>query len=189
MFKKWTSIFTTDCRVILLDDDVAVYPIFKNGQTSLFEYARSRKLKILKNNEISELKNIKVFLRNPIERFASGVHTVVEIEKIKNIDVFLKNIEQFKTYNRHFIPQFYWLIHLFKYYQGGIELLTIESLYKLIPNRDAPAIKKMDDERKEKILSIDNRKYVNVDRALMEKYILQTVKIESIIKEFRNAVS
>ena len=189
MFKNWTSIFTTDCCVILLDDDVAVYPIFKNGQTSLFEYAKSRKLKILKNNEISELKNIKVFLRNPIERFASGVHTVIEIEKIKNIDVFLKNIEQFKTYNRHFIPQFYWLIHLFKYYRGSVELLNVESLYKLIPNRDAPNIKKLDNERKEKILSIDNKKYVDVDQDLLEKYILQTVKIESIITDFRNAMS
>ena len=189
MFKNWSSIFTTDCCVILLNDDVAVYPIFKNGWTSLFEYWKSRRLKLLKNNEISELKNIKVFLRDPVERFVSGVHTVIEIEKIKNIDVFLKNIEQFKTYNRHFIPQFYWLIHLSKYYRGRVELLTIEGLYNLIPNRDAPAIKKMDDERKEKILSINIRKYVNIDRDLIENYAGQKVEIESIIKKFKNAVS
>ena len=59
MFKNWYKLFTTTCQVILLDDNNAVYPIFKNGHTSLFNYAEEKNLTILKNREISELKNSK----------------------------------------------------------------------------------------------------------------------------------
>lgn len=189
MFNNWASLFTTDCCVILFDDNSAVYPIFKNGQTSLFNYAKRKKLKILKNKEISKLEIIKVFLREPIERFVSGIHTVIELEKIKNIESFLKDIETFKTYNRHFIPQFYWLVHLFKYYKGDIKLLSVDQLYESVPNRDGPLINKLDNNRKKQILSINNKTYVDVDYKLIGKYIEQTVELEKIIREFKNAVS
>ena len=189
MFKNWVKLFTTDCRIIILDANNFVYPIFKNGQTSLFHYAEEKKLKILKNQQLQDIKKIKVFLRDPLQRFVSGVHTVIELEKINNIDVFLKEVECFKTYNRHFVPQFYWLMHLFKYFNGVIELAPVDELYKLIPTRGGPPIKKLTGGRKKKILSINNKIYVNMDYKLMNKYIGQTVGLEKIIKEFKNAVS
>ena len=189
MFKNWTKLFTTDCQIIVLDANNSVYPIFKNGKTSLFHYAEEKKLKKLKNEQLQHIKKIKVFLRDPLQRFVSGVHTVIELEKINNIDVFLKDVECFKTYNRHFIPQFYWLLHLSKYFKGVIELALVNELYELIPTRDGPPIKKLTGPRKKKILSINNKMYVDVDYKLMNKYIGQTVELEKIIKEFKNAVS
>jgi hypothetical protein len=189
VFKNWAKLFTPDCRIIILDVNNSVYPIFKNGQTSLFLYADEKKLKILKNQQLQDIKKIKVFLRDPLQRFVSGVHTVIELEKINNIDVFLKEVECFKTYNRHFIPQFYWLMHLFKYFKGVVELVPIDGLYKLIPTRGGPPIKKLTGGRKKKILSINNKMYVDVDYKLLNKYIGQTVGLEKIIKEFKNAVS
>jgi len=189
MFKNWGTLFTTDCCVILLEDNSAVYPIFKNGQTSLFYYAREKKLKILKNKQLQHIKKIKVFLRDPLQRFVSGVHTVIELEKINNIDVFFKEVECFKTYNRHFIPQFYWLLHLSKYFKGLVELRPSEELYDLIPLRKGPNIKTLTAARKKQIMSINNKAYVGVDYKLMDRYIGQTIDLEKIIKEFKNAVS
>lgn len=189
MFKNWTKLFTSDCRIIILDANNSVYPIFKNGQTSLFRYAEEKKLKILKNKQLQDIKKIKVFLRDPLQRFVSGVHTVIELEKINNKGVFLKEVECFKTYNRHFIPQFYWLIHLSKYFKGVVELAPVDELYELIPTRDGPPIKKLSSARKKKILSINSKIYVDVDYKLIKKYIGQTVRLEKIIKEFKNAVS
>lgn len=186
MFNNWISLITTECCVIMFEDGSVVYPIFKNGQSSLFNYAKEKKLKILKNKEISKLKTINIFLRDPIQRFVSGVHTVIELEKIKNINLYLKNIEKFKTYNRHFVPQFYWLIHLLKYFKGNVKLLSVDQLYNLIPNRDGPKIKKISNLRKKKILSINNKKYVEIDYKLMENYLEKTVNLETIIKEFKN---
>lgn len=189
MFKNWTKLFTTDCFVILLKNNISVYPIFKNGKTSLFEYAKEKNLKILKNEEIKNLKEIKIFLRNPEERFISGVHTVIEFEKIKNIDKFLTDVENFKKYDRHFMPQFYWLVHLSKYYNGFVNLLSINELYNLIPNRDRPNIKKIDTDRKIQIQLINNKNYVDTDYKLIKKYMNQIVDLKKLIKEFKNAVS
>lgn len=190
MFKNWDKLFTTTCQVILLDDNNAVYPIFKNGHTSLFNYAEEKNLTILKNGEISELKNIKVFLRDPISRFVAGVHTVIELGRVDHINKFLKNIETFKIYDRHFIPQFYWLIHLFRYFKGDVELLSVDCLYKLIPNREGSSkVKNLDDTRRKEILSIDNKKYIEVDHKLIQKYLGQTINLQTIIKELKNAVS
>ena len=189
MFRNWAKLFTTDCQIIIFGDNDAVYPIFKNGQTSLFGYAKEKKLIVLKNQQLQDVKKIKVFLRDPLQRFVSGVHTVIELEKINNVDMFLKDVECFATYNRHFIPQFYWLMHLFKYFKGMVELLPVDELYDLIPTRGGPSIKILSADRKEQILSIDNNAYVNMDYKLMDKYIGQTVELEKIIKEFKNAMS
>ena len=189
MFKNWTKIFTTDCQIILVGDNNLVYPIFKNGQTSLFRYAREKKLIVLKNQQLQDVKKIKVYLRDPLQRFVSGVHTVIELEKINDVDIFLKDVECFATYNRHFIPQFYWLLHLSKYFKGLVVMRPTEELYDLIPLRKGPNIKTLTEARKKQILSINNKAYVDVDYKLMNRYIGQTVELKKIIKEFKNAVS
>ena len=189
MFRNWSKVFTTDCCVIQLEDNSTVYPIFKNGKSSLFVHAEKKKLNILKNKQIENIEKIKIFLRDPLRRFVSGVHTVIELEKINNVDVFLKEVESLRTYDRHFFPQFYWLMHLFKYFNGVIELSPVADLYELIPNRNKPPIKKLTRLRKEKILTINNKIYVDVDYKLINKYLGQTVELEKIIREFKNEVS
>ena len=75
MFKNLKNILTTDCEVIKFNNEQFFYPIFKNGRSSLDTYAKKNNLKILKNKEILNLKKIIVFLREPKERFISGVYT------------------------------------------------------------------------------------------------------------------
>lgn len=166
-----------------------VYPIFKNGRSSLNEYALENKLEILKNEQLSTLKEITIFLRNPVERFISGVHTVIEFENVVDIPKFLKEIESLNFYNRHFIPQIYWLLHLLKYFKGKVKLLPVEELYNYIPNRDTPGIQKLSNARKEKILSIKHQKYIEDDQKLLFRYLGKTVELKTIIEEFKYALS
>lgn len=189
MFKNWTNIFTTDCSVIKMLNGECVYPIFKNGRSSLNEYALENKLEILKNEQLSTLKEITIFLRNPVERFISGVHTVIEFENVVDIPKFLKEIESLNFYNRHFIPQIYWLLHLLKYFKGKVKLLPVEELYNYIPNRDTPGIQKLSNARKEKILSIKHQKYIEDDQKLLFRYLGKTVELKTIIEEFKYALS
>ena len=189
MFKNWTNIFTTDCSVIKMLNGECVYPIFKNGRSSLNEYALENKLKILKNEQLSTLKEITIFLRDPVERFISGVHTVIEFKNVVDITKFLKEIESLNFYNRHFIPQIYWLLHLLKYFKGKVKLLPVEELYNYIPNRDTPRIQKLSNARKEKILSIEHQKYIEDDQKLLFRYLGKTVKLKTIIEEFRYVLS
>ena len=189
MFKNWTNIFTTDCSVIKMPNREYVYPIFKNGRSSLRQYAEQNQLEVIKNEQLSKLTDVTVFLREPQERFVSGVHTVIEFEDVIDVSAFLKEIENLNFYNRHFIPQVYWLFHLLKYYKGNVKLLPVEELYNIIPNRDAPVINKLTVERKQQILSIEHEKYIQADQRLMYRYLGKTVELKTIIEEFKYALS
>ena len=189
MFKNWTNIFTTDCSVIKMPNGEFVYPIFKNGRSSLRQYAQQNQLEVIRNEQLSNLTDVTVFLRDPKERFVSGVHTVIEFESVIDVSAFLKQVEDLNFYNRHFIPQICWLFHLLKYFKGNVKLLPVKELYNIIPNRDAPNINKLTVERKQQILSIEHEKYIQADQRLMHRYLGKTVELKTIIEEFKYALS
>jgi len=192
MFKSLIDIFTTDCEVLKFSNEQFFYPIFKNGRSSLTIYARNNSLLFLKNKEISTCKKITVFLRSPIERFVSGVHTFFYLTNNELIDTdVLQKIENFEIINRHFIPQYLWLLHLHKYFNGLIEFKSVFELYNLIPNRDGPWTnnlklwKAITQKEKDMILSIEHKKYIEVDEKIIKKYMNRSVKLEKLIKEFK----
>lgn len=192
MFKNLTNILTADCEVIKFNDNQFFYPIFKNGSSSLKKYAEKNNLLLFKNKEISNLKKITVFLRSPIERFVSGVYTFFYLTNKQIVDeTTLKRIESFDITNRHFVPQYLWLLHLHKYFAGIVEFRDVSELYDLIPNRNGPWTgnpmlwKPITQKEKDKILSIEHKKYIEVDEKIIKKHINQSVKLEKLIKEFK----
>jgi len=192
MFKNLTDILTADCEVIKFNNDQFFYPIFKNGRSSLTKYAEKNNLKILKNKKISNLKKITVFLRSPQERFVSGVYTFFYFTNNQLIDeTALKKIESFDIVNRHFVPQYLWLLHLHKYFNGIIKFKSVSALYNLIPNRDGPWTDKtapwkaITQKEKDKILSIEHKKYVEIDKKIIKKYMNRSVELKKLIKEFK----
>ena len=192
MFKNLTDTLTADCEVVKFDDGQYFYPIFKNGRSSLTIYAKRNNLPLLKNKEISNLKKITVFLRSPEERFVSGVYTFFYFSNNQLIDKnILKKIESFDIVNRHFVPQYIWLLHLNKYFNGIVEFKSVTELYALIPNRDGPWTdnprpwKTITQEEEDKILSIEHKKYIDIDKKIIKKYMNQSVELEKLIKEFK----
>ena len=192
MFKKFTNILTTDCEVVKLNDEQYVYPIFKNGRSSIKKYVKKNNLSLLKNNEILNLKKITIFLRSPKDRFVSGVHTFFYLKNKQLIDEpTLKKIERFEIVNRHFIPQYLWLLHLHKYFNGIVELKPVSELFNLVPYRDGPWTnnpipwKEITQVEKDKILSIKYEKYIEVDEKIIKKYINRSVKLKILIREFK----
>lgn len=192
MFKNLTDILTADCEVVKFDAEQFFYPIFKNGRSSLKMYAGKNNLRLLKNKEISNLKKITVFLRSPEERFVSGVYTFFYLTNNQSIDEnTLKKIESFDIVDRHFIPQYLWLLHLHKYFNGIVEFKPMLELYNLIPNRDGPWTdnpspwRAITREEKGKILSIKHKKYIEVDNKIIKKYMNRSVELKKLIKEFK----
>lgn len=192
MFKNLTNTLTADCDVIKFSDEQYFYPIFKNGRSSLTIYAGRNNLPLLKNKQISNLKKIIVFLRSPEERFVSGVHTFFYLANKKSIDEnTLKKIESFDIIDRHFIPQYLWLLHLHKYFNGIVEFKPVLELFNLIPNRDGPwndnpnPWKPITEKERNKILSIEHKKYIEVDEKIIKKYMNKSVELKKIIKEFK----
>ena len=210
ILQHWNKLLTTECKAIripwpskvtaggtqLTNDGFVIYPIFKNGRTSLYHYSLKKQAKTFINEQLKSLKHIHVFLREPEERFISGVNTYIEFENLgSQEDAILKQIEEMKICDRHFIPQYFWLMHLSKYFKGSIRLATIEELRLTISTRDEPVkpngteIPHVTKKRKEKIKKINFKNYVDVDKKIIKKYINKTVVLKNLIKEFHNVLS
>jgi hypothetical protein len=113
-------IYPNRCEVIEIEPSQRyIYPIFKNGSSSIIKYANQQKYKILFNEQIKRVDTIDVILRNPVDRYVSGFNTFVYNTKRDNPNLDLDTILYFaKTYlflNRHYTPQLFWLYHLSKY--------------------------------------------------------------------------
>jgi hypothetical protein len=172
--------------------DIFVFPIFKNGKSSIENYAKQHNCKWLLNEQCRKIDSITVFLRDPMKRFISGVHSFIEFEKRKNknldYDTMLYAIENYGVVNKHFLPQFNWIENLSSYFSGQIVLKTVNDLYEFIPNRNTPAIPTITEEQKSKISKIHfkNLKYDNV---LFNEYIAKSFPINELLENIKNAVS
>lgn len=182
MFRNLLKIISDDCIVIKIKNK-NVYPIFKNGKSSLFQYAKNNDCQILINNDISTLNDITVFVRNPYERFVSGINTVINFESVSNIDKFLNDVENYNFIDKHFIPQFLWLFHLSKYYKSDVTIKGVEDLLEFIPLREKPNVPSVGLLLKSKLDEHRFEKYTDVDYFFINKFKNKTVKLKTIIEE------
>jgi len=174
MFKQWNKLLNTDCIVVSVAGHM-VYPIFRVGRTSLLSACDHKYV----NQEIDSCANIDVMIREPEERFRSGVNEYCTQNKKDVLETY-KLIERGKLYDRHFTPQFMWLFHLYKFYKGFITVrpfsyiknYTDIHMAKSVSNVTIPVCES----------------FVAVDRPLT-KYYNQTVNISYLIKRYRNVLS
>jgi hypothetical protein len=78
MLKHWANLLNTDCRVYALGDNF-VYPIMRNGSNSLRAVVGREYV----NHEINKCENILVFLRDPADRFISGLNEYCKQNKCR----------------------------------------------------------------------------------------------------------
>ena len=101
-------LFPDEILVVELTRDRYVYPIFKNGSSGLFKKAKT----ILSPDAIRNLTHIEVFVREPFERYISGVQTYLRYNPHLDRATALTMIDEFLFLNRHFTLQFHWLVNL-----------------------------------------------------------------------------
>ena len=114
------TIYPNRCEVIEIEASQRyIYPIFKNARSSIIEEAHKQKYKILFNEQLKRIDTIDIILRNPEDRFISGVNTFVWnlITERPNFskDTILYFVENYLFLNRHYAPQLSWMINLFRY--------------------------------------------------------------------------
>lgn len=165
-------IYPNRCEVIEIEASHRyIYPIFKNGSSSITEYAAKQKYKILLNEQIKRIDTIDVVLREPAARYVSGIKTFVHNIKRDNPALDLATIlyfaENYLFLNRHYAPQLSWLVQLSRYTTADtkLKLVGMESLGDYTPLSVSPPETVAIDY---KISSnIHNEMYIRLDNLLM----------------------
>ena len=184
------NLFPDNCAVIEVADNRFVYPIFKNGSTALREYAQRNRCKVLLNNQIKNISEVEVFVRDPLTRFVSGANTVVEFVMRDNTNLdrttvkfFVKN---FLFLNSHFSPQIYWLINLARFGNEHLKLTFKDSqdVRLILAEEWAPLIT-------QKVFTVEEiqndpiiKGYIELDSVLVAS-IGQTLTFSELINKIR----
>lgn len=125
-----------------------VYPIFKCGKTTIESVANDRGFKKVINEQIKKLTEIDVFIRNPRERYISGVKSYIYWLRQDNPDIDLSTViyylKQGIILDRHFLPQVSWIINLARYLdpEAKLNIHSVAMLdeycrrVKVVPKKD-----------------------------------------------------
>jgi hypothetical protein len=174
MLTHWNKLLNTDCTVVDIGPHT-VYPIFRVGSTSLVLAAD----KTYVNSHIAECKHIDVMIRNPGDRFVSGINEYCRQNNL-NVKETWKLVEQDKLVDRHFAPQYLWLLHLYKFYKGTVTILPFDHIKQITSIHE----KKSDINEPVPLL----KSFLNVDHAIIEHYN-ETLELGELIKRYRNVLS
>ena len=168
-------IYPNRCEVIEIEASHRyIYPIFKNGSSSLLEHARQQNYKILINEQIERAPIIDVILRDPLSRYISGTQTFVHDIKKENptldVDTILYFAENYLFLNRHYAPQLSWLINLSQYADAKLRLHSMEALSTFTPLTWTPPKDIQFDQTVLDKLSnnVHNEMYLRLDNLLLQ---------------------
>lgn len=178
-------LFPDEIEVLEVSPGRYIYPIFKNGSRTLIDGEGFRQLS---KGEILNLKHtdvVEVFVREPFDRFISGVQTYLrfhpELDRITTLSI----INRYLFLDRHFNLQFHWLINLNRFCNTLIyirPLSDLSSTTDLVWNtisRDQSLVDYFQP-------NLKLWYYLQLDKILTEDLVGQTIKIPTIVSHIKN---
>jgi hypothetical protein len=196
MFSEIENILFPDrCEVIhLAPTQQFVFPIMKNGSSSFYKNVGQKNWNIVFDNNISKISTpITVFVRDPKQRFISGVNTFVHLLLRDNPrldkDTIIWFVNNYLFLNLHYCPQFYWLLNLARFLNKDAELdikstADIKHYTDLHSNVgvycEADCVSMIDDATWKKL-----ELYFYLDQILLDS-IGQKIKWSQLIKQLSN---
>jgi hypothetical protein len=118
-------LFPDQLEIYRVEPDRYIYPIYKNGSSSL----RASAERVYDYKEIRKLKVIEVFVREPFERYVSGVQTWLNHNPELDRVTALKFVKDFLFLNNHFSLQFHWLVNLQRFTEAWMYIRPMEELH------------------------------------------------------------
>jgi hypothetical protein len=153
-------LFSDDCEVVEIPlHNQWVYYIQKNGTSSLLNLQEKYNLKLLKNEQIQELDFVDVYIRDAQDRYVSGVNTYLQHLKRDHPELDQPTAfwfaKQYKFLNRHYVPQFHWLLNLSRYLSVDtkIRIRDFEEFGRIVEDQDRADVIPCDDEFRQRLLS------------------------------------
>lgn len=175
-------LFPDEILVIELTEFRYVYPIYKNASSSLFETAKN----VLNIGMIQQIDRVEVFVREPFERYVSGVQTYLRLNSHLERATALTMIDEYLFLNRHFTLQFHWLMNLVRFNPNI--LMTFRTMEEL---DDATDLTWNALTRDQTLIDYfkDNEKlwfYLQLDKVLTEDFIGTTVDMKTIVAHIKD---
>ena len=174
MLTHWNKLLNTDCTVMDIGPHT-VYPIFRVGFTTLSRVCERKYV----NEQIAKCQHIDVMIRDPGDRFVSSVNEYCRQNNL-NVKETWKLVEQDKLVDRHFAPQYLWLLHLYKFYKGTVTILPFKHIKKITSVHKRKCVKT------EPVTPL--KLFVEVDYALTEHYY-ETFELGELIKRYKHVLS
>jgi hypothetical protein len=178
-------IFPDDCEVLeVVPGQQYVYPIFKNGSSALYGSG----YRLLDKSELLTLDTVDVFVRAPMERFVSGVQMYLSrLPDTYHRETVLHYVDRYLFLNRHYAPQFHWLLNLSRHTTAKIKLRSLTELDQYTKNvtpytlnnppRDTSLVEFFNDNMRLHF-------YLTLDKALVD-LVGQTVSFKDIVEHIR----
>jgi hypothetical protein len=168
-------IFPDRCEVLEVAPQRYVYPIYKNGSSSLYNSG----FRILDSAELPSLDVVEIFVRDPFERFQSGVTTWLHHNTpAHHKETLLWVINNHLFLNRHFCPQFHWLVNLRRFADAKIKINPISKLSEVTALHENLNYNKINYNR---VLDPKVQFYLQIDKILTETLLGQTVAFSEIV--------
>lgn len=167
----------TDCTVVGIGHHT-VYPIFRVGSSSLLASADKKYI----NHEIKHCRHIDILIRDPRDRFISGLKQYCSKNNLE-IDVTWQLVKAGKLIDRHFAPQYMWLLHLYKFYRGAVTLRSFEHIKTIT---DTHINRTNNNSNKEGVLALET--FIEIDYPLTQHFN-KTTELGDLIKENKHVLS
>jgi len=169
-------IFPDRCDVLeIVPSQRFVYPIYKNGSTSLYNSG----FRLVNNDELKNIALIDIYVRDPYQRFYSGVNSFIQYHSNLDQDTILYFIKNYLFLDRHFCPQIYWLINLKRFTDAKVRINPIENLSEIIT---------LENNKRSKSIPIDAVNfeklhfYLTIDKVLTQDLLGKTVSLKNILQ-------
>lgn len=171
------TLFPTECVVLeIVPHTHYVLPIFKNGSSSLAKQG----FRSVEPSELASITEVDVFVRDPHERFLSGVQTYLtklppELDRA-TVLYFVKN---FLYLNRHFCPQVYWLLNATRFMHTRFRIRPVSELDTITALRENQSVP--DTDLRDFFADSKVKFFNEIDEALTVNLINQTVTMQDIL--------
>ena len=173
-------IFPDRCDVLeIVPSQRYVYPIYKNGSSSLYKSG----FRLVDHDELSNIPVVDIYVRNPYDRFVTGVNTFLQHNAKLDQSTVLHFVNNYLFLNRHFCPQFHWLVNLQRFTDAKIRINPISALSDITALR----VNQSEDPLLDEYLSRDKLHfYLSIDKVLTEDLLGKTVPFKLIVQTIKH---
>ena len=173
-------LFPDNYQIYELTPNQFVYPIYKNASSTIAKVS----LRDVPYYQHADIKTVEVYLREPFDRYVSGVQTYLSHRPELDRETALKFIEEFLFLNSHFSLQFHWLVNLSRHTDAWMYFRHIDELKDTTSqvwnalSRDQTLLDRFGNNAK---LSY----YLMLDKIVYEEFIGQTVSFRQVCEHIK----